>query len=57
MLLETRKFYTRFGFEPSLAKGFTSRYSGPHLMALALGKELPTREGVIGYASAFDSLG
>jgi putative acetyltransferase len=51
------KFYTHFGFEPALAKGFTSRYSGPHLMALAFGKELPTREGVIGYASAFDSLG
>ena len=51
------KFYTRFGFDPALAKGFTSRYSGPHLMALALGRKLPTREGVIGYASAFDSLG
>jgi putative acetyltransferase len=51
------KLYTRFGFEPALAKGFTSRYSGPHLMAVALGSELPTREGVIGYASAFDSLG
>jgi putative acetyltransferase len=51
------KLYTRFGFEPALAKGFTSRYSGPHLMAVALGRELPTREGVIGYAAAFDSLG
>jgi len=51
------KFYARFGFEPALAMGFTSRYSGPHLMALALGRELPTREGVIGYASAFESLG
>jgi hypothetical protein len=46
-----------FGFDSALAKGFTSRYSGPRLMALALGRELPTREGVIGYASAFDSLG
>jgi putative acetyltransferase len=51
------KFYTRFGFQAALAKGFTSRYSGPHLMALARCRKLPTREGVIGYASAFDSLG
>ena len=49
------KFYTRFGFDPALAKGFTSRYSGPHLMALAFGRELPTPERVIGYASAFET--
>ena len=40
-----------------LATGFISRYSGPHLMALALGNELPTREGVVEYASALDSFG
>jgi putative acetyltransferase len=51
------KFYNRFGFDPALASGFMSRYSGPHLMALSLGGELPTREGYIQYASAFDSLG
>ena len=51
------KFYGRFGFDPALARGFMSRYSGPHLMALALGRELPTREGLIEYASAFDSSG
>jgi putative acetyltransferase len=51
------KLYTRFGFEPALANGFTSRHSGPHLMALALGRELPTRAGIIEYASAFDSFG
>lgn len=39
------KFYSRFGFDPDLAGDFTCRYSGPHLMALALGGELPTREG------------
>ena len=49
------KFYTRFGFEASLARSFTSRYSGPHLMALALGSKLPTREGIIEYASGFGS--
>lgn len=48
------KFYSRFGFDPDLAGGFMCRYSGPHLMALALGRELPTRAGVIEYASAFD---
>ena len=47
------KFYSRFGFDPDLASGFMCRYSGPHLMALALGRELPTRAGVIEYASAF----
>lgn len=51
------KFYSRFGFDPALARGFMSRYSGPHLMALSLGGELPAREGYIEYASAFDSLG
>jgi len=51
------KFYSRFGFDAALAGGFMSRYSGPHLMALALGRELPTREGTIEYASAFDSFG
>jgi putative acetyltransferase len=51
------KFYSRFGFDPDLAGGFMCRYSGPHLMALALGRELPTREGMIEYALAFNSCG
>jgi len=51
------KFYSRFGFDPALASGFTSRYLGPHLMALSLGGDLPTREGSIEYAPAFDSFG
>ena len=50
-------FYTKFGFDPAFASGFISRYSGPHLMALALGSELPIREGVIEYSSTFDSSG
>jgi putative acetyltransferase len=51
------KFYSRFGFDPDLAGGFMCRYSGPHLMALSLGGDLPTREGYIEYAAAFDSFG
>ena len=51
------KFYNLFGFDPDLAGGFMCRYSGPHFMALALGRELPTREGMIEYAPAFDSFG
>lgn len=30
-------YYRRFGFNPALASRFHCRYSGPHLMALALG--------------------
>ena len=51
------KYYSRFGFDSALASGFMSRYSGPHLMAVALGIELPATEGVIEYPPAFDSLG
>jgi putative acetyltransferase len=50
------KYYSRFGFNPALANGFMSRYSGPHLMALALCIELPATEGVIEYPPAFDLL-
>ena len=52
-VLGDSKFYSRFGFDPDLAGGFVCRFSGPNLMALALGGELPTREGIIEYASAF----
>jgi len=50
-------FYIGFGFNIVLAAGFMCRYAGPHFMALALGRELPTREGMIEDASAFDSFG
>jgi putative acetyltransferase len=47
-------YYKRFGFEPSLAAGFTSPYAGPNLMALALqSDELPMRQGRLEYAGAF----
>ncbi len=49
-------YYRRFGFHPALARGFTSPYSGPYLMALALGVELPARSGTIEYSPAFRSL-
>jgi len=51
------KFYSRIWFDAALAGGFISRYSGPNLMAVALGTELPATEGVIEYPPAFDSLG
>jgi putative acetyltransferase len=50
------KFYGRFGFDSALARGFMSRYSGPHLMALALGRELPARDGYIEYLPPFHLL-
>ena len=57
LVLGDPKFYSRFRFDPDLASGFMCHYSGPHFMALALGRGLPTREGYIEYASAFDSPG
>jgi putative acetyltransferase len=50
--------YGRFGFDADKAGGFRSPYSGPYLMALALGADdLPTRSGSIEYAPAFAALG
>jgi putative acetyltransferase len=50
-------YYRRFGFDSSLASGFSSPYSGPHLMALALEAALPVTSGTIVYAKAFEFLG
>ena len=50
-------YYGRFGFDAALAAGFASAYSGPHLMARALGGPLPARAGRIDYAPAFAALG
>jgi len=51
-------FYRRFGFSAASARGFTSPYAGPHLMALPLGgNELPVEEGRIEHAPAFAKLG
>jgi len=54
IVLGEPKYYRRFGFDPALAGGFKSRYSGPHLMALALGMDLPVTKGIIEYAPGFD---
>jgi putative acetyltransferase len=50
------KYYTRFGFDPAAASSFKSRWSGPHLMALPLGVELPVSQGTVEYATAYDSV-
>jgi putative acetyltransferase len=50
-------YYSRFGFDAALARGFASSYAGPYLMALALDGPLPVREGRIDYAPAFERLG
>jgi hypothetical protein len=40
-----------------LAAGFTSRYSGPHLMALALQNDgLPIQKGSLEHPAAFAAL-
>jgi putative acetyltransferase len=50
-------YYCRFGFDPALASGFTSPYSGPHLLALALQSDgLPTQKGSLEYPAAFATL-
>ncbi|MFK8251508.1 GNAT family N-acetyltransferase [Ancylobacter terrae] len=46
-------YYSRFGFDASLAAGFASPYAGPYLMALALNGENSVRTGEIRHAPAF----
>ncbi len=49
--------YKRFGFDPALAAGFRSPYSGPHLMVLPLRRErMNTRSGPAEYARALADL-
>lgn len=56
-VLGAPEYYTRFGFDVALASGFQVPYAGPHFMALPLQKYgLPTRNGRISYAQAFDML-
>ena len=55
-VLGDSRFYRRFGFDSVLARGFTSRYAGPHLMVLALGGSLPATTGMIDFAPAFGTL-
>jgi len=50
-------YYCRFGFDATLAAGFTSPYSGPHLLALALQSDgLPIQKGSLEYPAAFATL-
>jgi putative acetyltransferase len=50
-------YYKRFGFDPTLAAGFSSPYAGPHLMALSLNpEELTIRTGPAEYPRAFSEL-
>ena len=49
-------FYERFGFSVAEASAFTSRYQGPHFMALALASTAPGG-GKVHYPAAFDDLG
>ena len=50
-------YYTRFGFDVALARGFTSPYAGEHFMARALGKTLRLTSGRVDYPPAFAELG
>lgn len=50
-------YYTRFGFAAERARGFTTPYAGPYLMALELTPGALRGEGDLAYARAFDDLG
>ena len=56
LVLGDPAFYGRFGFSVGEASAFTSRYQGPHLMALALTATAPNA-GKVHYPAAFDDLG
>jgi putative acetyltransferase len=56
LVLGDPAFYERFGFSVEEAKAFTSRYQGPHWMALALAATAPSG-GKVHYPAAFDELG
>jgi putative acetyltransferase len=49
-------YYRRFGFDPTLAAGFTTKYAGPHLMALALDPQWVSSQQHLTYAAAFADL-
>jgi putative acetyltransferase len=49
-------FYERFGFSVAAASAFTSRYQGPHFMAIPLAATAPGG-GKVHYPAAFDDLG
>lgn len=50
-------YYSRFGFDPALARPFASPYAGPHFMALYLDSALGIpQSGSAAYAPAFGRL-
>lgn len=49
-------YYGRFGFDARTAAGYTSRYSGPHLMGLNLQPEARAASGALEYAPPFSEL-
>lgn len=49
-------YYARFGFSLAAARPFKTPYDGPHVMALALDPDVPSR-GVVHYPAAFAGLG
>src|SRR6185437_14581915 len=56
-VLGDERYYGRFGFDPSIAAKFESRYAGPHLMGLSLQHDSDIGEGALEYAPAFAALG
>jgi putative acetyltransferase len=50
------QYYRRFGFDPALTRGYSSRYAGPHLMGLAFKAGALKSECVLEYAPAFVAL-
>jgi putative acetyltransferase len=56
LVLGDPAFYERFGFSVAAASAFTSRYQGPHWMALTLAATAPSA-GKVHYPAAFDDLG
>jgi len=56
-VLGDEQYYKRFGFDPSIAAKFESRYAGPHLMGLSLQQDSYLGGGALEYAAAFAALG
>lgn len=54
-VLGDANYYGRFGFAPEAARGFASKYAGPHFMALKLTEE-PTTPAPVIYSDRFDEL-
>lgn len=50
-------YYGRFGFDVGLAGGFSSPCAGPHFMVKPLAGKLPSNQGPVAYAAAFNRLG